>query len=268
MGNVRPQLSDSIRTRVADRIGASRFRTWFGDATEFQIDDTHLDVMVDNAFVGSWIANNYMKDLVGAAQDVLGVKDTVEVRIVEKKASESPSIEDEPDPEPPAPLPTMPNRRNRRRPDPVLRGTLDAFIVGPSNQLAYSAALQMVRNPGQAFKLMGRARRLRTGQDPPAARDLQRGAAGAPDAGLAIHFRRRVHERVHLRGADAADRRVSVTLPQRRPAGHRRHSLPGQQARHDRTSSCTRLMRSMRAARPSCFRPIATRVRSRRSRTR
>lgn len=55
----------------------------------------------------------------------------------------------------PTESPAPPARATAKPPyRPRLRGMLQDFVVGPSNQLAHAAALQLARQPGQAFKLL------------------------------------------------------------------------------------------------------------------
>ena len=150
----------AIRERVADLIGPSRFRTWFGDSTAFELDGKQLDVTVSNAFVGNWISSNYMSHLIEAARRVVGVEPDVTVRVNAGKNGNgdgAPSATACPAPPPPAPL--LPHRGGNHpgsgRPPvqrPALRGELESFVVGPSNELAHSVARAVVRAPGDAFK--------------------------------------------------------------------------------------------------------------------
>ena len=144
---------------MATRIGDNRYRTWFGESTEFHLrEEDQLDVMVDNSFVGNWIANNYMEDLRQAALEVLGRQGQLDVRIIEKRSrhvsaddglSEA-AVEGSSLPPGAAPSPPRRSKSARRR----LRGTLESFVVGPNSRLAYSAASQLVRSPGDAFNLL------------------------------------------------------------------------------------------------------------------
>ena len=142
-----------LRELVADRIGSSRYRTWFGDTAEFQICSDGLEVHVANSFVGNWIASNYMDDLVASTQRVLGLDGDVNVRIIQSDLRQEPTRD--------FTTPTG-NRgtteshaaRLSRPARMKLRGRLEEFVIGPSNKLAYSAASHLVRAPGQSFKLL------------------------------------------------------------------------------------------------------------------
>ncbi len=159
MGSTLAQKCSDIRDCVADRIGLNKFRTWFGDTTEFQLEEgERLDVLVDNSFVGKWIASNFLADLAEASREVLGGRG-VDIRIVERTTPTPRSNGSGPPDGPPVALdhedpedePPPPPRPRRQAP---LRGQLQKFIVGPSNQLAFAAASQMAGTPGQAYKLL------------------------------------------------------------------------------------------------------------------
>ncbi|MFQ5806960.1 MAG: chromosomal replication initiator protein DnaA, partial [Phycisphaerae bacterium] len=143
-----------IRERIADRIGPTRFRTWFGDVAEFRLNHDGLDIIVANSFVGSWIASNYMDDLIASAQEVLGTVGEVDVRILRSPGPSDGSVPSH-SPNPGRAMPAPQSPRQRARISRIrLRGKLDDFVVGPSNKLAYAAAGHMVHDPGKAFKLL------------------------------------------------------------------------------------------------------------------
>ena len=141
---------------MVDRIGVARYRTWFGEVAQLRLHDRGLDVRVSNRFVGNWIASNYMDDLVASAREVLGEDDNVEVRIVQGSSADRPDASDLPRAATASavtPARPRPVRRNATGRHP-LRGRLEEFVVGPSNQLAYAAAEQVATRPGDAYKLL------------------------------------------------------------------------------------------------------------------
>lgn len=154
------QKVSDIRERIANRIGDARYRTWFGDAADFHLRPDGLDVVVTNAFVGNWIASNYLDDLVATASEVIGPDPKVEVHVSPPRAPDpSPVVRDDRDDEPPQPRAAIDTANPGVRPRPrgprvKLRGTIDDFVVGAGNKLAHSAALSVVRSPGQGFKLL------------------------------------------------------------------------------------------------------------------
>jgi len=145
------QSTSRLHELIIDRIGAGPFRTWFGETAQLRVTDTGLDVLVPNTFVGNWIAANYMNELVVAVQELRGTDEHVVVRIL-RSAKSVPA----PGPHRPAtsaPAPRLLPRRVRSS-RAALRGRLDEFVTGPTNRMAYTAATQLVREPGAAFRLL------------------------------------------------------------------------------------------------------------------
>ena len=68
-------------------------------------------------------------------------------------------------------------------------------------------------------------RRRGPGQDPPDARDRQRGGGPLPAQARRLRDQREVHERVHHEHPAGPDRRLPVALPANRPAPDRRHPV-------------------------------------------
>lgn len=140
---------EQVRQCVQERLGESRFRTWFEDAT-FSPEGEVLVVQVNNHFVGKWIAANYLDDLFSTWRELLGHGERVDVRIVVSGpgsvAGECP--------------PVTAGGRSRR---PSSHGSrslatrsseLDDFVVGPCNAMAFAAASTLARSCGRAFKLL------------------------------------------------------------------------------------------------------------------
>jgi chromosomal replication initiator protein len=149
----------ALRQNIIERIGANRFRTWFGGATELRLDGAQLNITVPNTFIGHWIGSNFMPHLVAAARAVVGVDPRIEIRIgsqPEEVATGPPklgltAVEYRCAP----PVVVESRERNPtppRTPRPALRGELESFVVGPPNELAFSVASAVVRTPGQSFK--------------------------------------------------------------------------------------------------------------------
>jgi chromosomal replication initiator protein len=138
---------------LAEQIGANRFKTWFGDSTQMQLDGSRLSLTVPNAFVGSWIASNFMPNLERAARGVLGADAQIDVRVAQRSVNGSGSGEHSraaPGPDGAPAVARPQNRAGARR--PVLRGELSTFVTGPANDLAYATACSVARAPGRAIK--------------------------------------------------------------------------------------------------------------------
>lgn len=141
-----------IREKVARRIGMSRFQTWFGAHTAFSLEGEHLQVMVENPLVGTWITANFLPQLIEATREVIGAEPSINVQVAHPCSDAAPALARSA-----VGTAQLPPQRRPAAPAPrprLLRGELDNFVVGPSNQLAYSAATAVVRRPGADFRLL------------------------------------------------------------------------------------------------------------------
>lgn len=151
-----------IRERLEEKLGRQRFKTWFGDAAEFSLDDSHLAVAVANPFACSWIEVNYLPHIREAARDVTGVDVRVDVSVA---AIDPPDDVRAMQPSPSlaasrtavgasVPLPstaTSTSLAQTPKPD-ALRGDFSTFVVGSSNALAFAAAQTVARSLAAEFK--------------------------------------------------------------------------------------------------------------------
>ncbi len=138
-----------IRGLIAQKLGPQRFNLWFRNSTRFALSDGFLEVNVPNPFIRGWIENHFSDSIAEAAREVTGRDMQIsyavnpELMVDLKKAqldNQAKFIN----------RATTGNRRGRssrpvRSPGQKLRGRLEDFVVGPTNQLAFNA-VQSVAN--------------------------------------------------------------------------------------------------------------------------
>jgi len=141
----------AIREHVAQLIGASRFQTWFDNSATFQLEGELLSVHVANEFVGNWIRTNYLAHLIEATRKVVGIEPRVLVRVTNGRHGDGASRVEGRGEALGVQL-TTPAHPPRTAQRPRLRGELDTFVVGPSNELAFAVVSSVANFPGQSFK--------------------------------------------------------------------------------------------------------------------
>ncbi len=143
----------AITEALAQRIGAQKFKIWFQNSACFSLGEGYLRIGVANPFLATWLEGHFLKDIKAAAESALGhlpeISFTVDPELsgrrrrssVDTKASAAkPRGDSGPAGEPAA-----------SRALEGLRLTLDTFVVGPSNELAYNAARAVVREQQSPF---------------------------------------------------------------------------------------------------------------------
>lgn len=165
----------AITEALSQRIGPQKYRIWFQSCARFALVDGTLRIGVANPFLATWLEGHFLKDIRAAAQSVTGspleVSFTVDAELSGDRRR-SPG-------EPGSPLRgivsggasrpagSVPARASKeafcgvtggsigenasRGPVEGLRLTLDTFVVGSSNELAYNAAKAVIREQQSPF---------------------------------------------------------------------------------------------------------------------
>ncbi len=138
-----------LNERLNDSLGESKYRLWFAQArVDCDCDANRVRVTAPSRFVANWIDDHYRSDLRRIAEQELGGSVAIEIDAPQVDPSPQPTVRPS-QPEPAAPKPTPEPRRPDARAQ-RLRYSLDDYVVGPSNRLAHTAALQLAGD-GDAF---------------------------------------------------------------------------------------------------------------------
>ncbi len=145
---------DSINQALAEIVGPQKYRIWFRNSTSFTLVGGYLRVGVPNLFIANWIEKHFLTDITRAARAATGANPKITFEI-DPGLSENPrrtQIDSQAQH-------VCKTQSRLRHPSPYvqplskkrLRLTLDTFVVGPSNELAYNAAKAVVREQQSPF---------------------------------------------------------------------------------------------------------------------
>jgi chromosomal replication initiator protein len=138
---------NAINQALAEEVGAQKYRIWFKNSTKMTLTGGYLKVGVPNLFIASWIENHFSNVIGMAVRKVTGNRPKISFTIdpelsgsqrrtqLDSQARHVTRAHDQLD-----------ARENRvQRPSTKkLHFSLDTFVVGSSNQLAYNAAKAVV----------------------------------------------------------------------------------------------------------------------------
>ncbi|MFQ6035417.1 MAG: chromosomal replication initiator protein DnaA [Sedimentisphaerales bacterium] len=149
--------ASAIHEALLAKIGEQKYRIWFKNSTKLTLAGGYLKIAVPNLFIASWIENHFLNEINQAVEAAIGSKLKITFTIDPELHSRSPALDTRgwvP--------PVSSGRRQERRDslssteqmakggkrfatcDKQLKLTLDTFVVGPSNELAYNAAKAVV----------------------------------------------------------------------------------------------------------------------------
>ncbi len=151
-GNV-PESLERVGAALQQRIGAARYDLWFDRKTRLSLDGNALIVEATNAFAVKFIREKFADELRAAVQQVLERNVEVCVRVGEAIAAvpEAMGAPERAAVEMLAPSKATPVSMHPGGTTINPKFTLEEFVVGPSNQMAYHAAMQVAANPGEQF---------------------------------------------------------------------------------------------------------------------
>jgi chromosomal replication initiator protein len=145
-------FEDRISEKIAEKVGQQKYKIWFENSVRLNLCEDFLKVAVANLFIANWIEGRFAKQISAAAKEVTGEEKKLTFVIdaavaghrrgvsidghssVERKAEELAG-------------PAVRSRPPRSAP----KFTLDSYVVGNSNQVAYNAALSVIRDDKVSF---------------------------------------------------------------------------------------------------------------------
>ena len=144
----------AINQHLAEKIGQQKYRVWFRNSTRFTVADDYLKIGVPNPFVGSWIESHFLSDIAAAVESVTGSAKKIAFNIEPQLAGNQrkTQLDGQAQLVQQAQNKTTRSRfRDERAGERPLKMTLESFIVGPSNQLAYNASMSMISDEVSPF---------------------------------------------------------------------------------------------------------------------
>ena len=171
----------AIQQALAEKIGPQKYGIWFKNSTSFTLTGRYLKIGVPNMFIAGWIENHFSSQIDQAVQEVTGAGATITFTIVPELSGHERRIQLESLAQlaaetknqlkssssltPAALSPSCEARiggntvkasKRLAWPRPKvgrgrMRPTLDTFVVGPSNELAYNAAKAVINEQQSPF---------------------------------------------------------------------------------------------------------------------
>ncbi|MHC4334573.1 MAG: DnaA ATPase domain-containing protein, partial [Planctomycetota bacterium] len=144
----------AINQALAEKVGPQKFRIWFRNSTKMALSGEYLKIGVPNLFIASWLENHFSNEINQAVRTVTGENRKITFAVDPELAghqrqaqldSQAQLVEKAPD------RLRYRGSRAKHRSKNRLKLSLDTFVVGPSNQLAYNAAKAVVNEQQSPF---------------------------------------------------------------------------------------------------------------------
>jgi chromosomal replication initiator protein len=154
---------NTINEALAERVGPQKFRIWFKNSTKLTLTGEYLKVGVPNLFIASWIENHFLDEINQAVRAVTGGSPKVTFAIDPELSSSQRRTQLDSQA---SAVTTAKSVRGRSKSPggqktkisaqgghqkKGLKLSLDTFVVGTSNELAYNAAKVVVSEQQSPF---------------------------------------------------------------------------------------------------------------------
>ncbi|MCI0499627.1 MAG: chromosomal replication initiator protein DnaA [Planctomycetales bacterium] len=142
----------AVHERIAEKIGSTQFQVWFKQGTRLTLHEDHLEVAAANPFVSNWIQGHFTHAISEALAEVVGQGRPLRFQIDGKLAKPvlRPILEHQQTERALNALRRVPAQPRSAGENP-LKLTLETFVVGAKNQLAYNAAQAVVQEEKSPF---------------------------------------------------------------------------------------------------------------------
>jgi len=150
----------AISESLAERIGQQKFRIWFKNSTKLTLAGEYLKVGVPNLFIASWIENHFLDEISQAVHSATGIDAKITFAIDPELTGHQRRTQLDSQASSVATARNGPRRVHaiRDRSAAVsgpqrkkLKLSLDTFVAGASNELAYNAAKLIVKEQESPF---------------------------------------------------------------------------------------------------------------------
>ena len=145
---------NAINKRISEKVGPQKYRIWFKSSTRMSISGDYLKVGVPNVFIGSWIENHFINEINDSINEITGSQYRIAINIepelsgrqrktqLNQQANQVRKIQDR----------AVTHRVLKpSKPRTLSDLTLENFIVGSRNQLAFNAAKMVADSPQRLF---------------------------------------------------------------------------------------------------------------------
>jgi chromosomal replication initiator protein len=145
-----------ISEALSEQVGPQKYKIWFKNSTNMTLADGYLKVGVPNFFIASWIEKHFLKEINQAVRTVIGSDVNVTFNIdpelsghqrrtkLDSKTTVAPNVLTR---KQTGSGKTVSHAHQKKK----LKLSLETFVVGSSNELAYNAAKVVVNEKQSPF---------------------------------------------------------------------------------------------------------------------
>jgi len=145
----------TVESRIAELLGPQRYNVWFKNATKLAFTDDYLRISAPNHFVSDWIERHFAEIIAQATREVTGrdfnLNFAIDPALAKGLGKKQPDRQLDFAVNNPERLARQQRRIGTLPSAQNLKGTLNDFVVGASNRMAFAAASHVVESPSNHY---------------------------------------------------------------------------------------------------------------------
>jgi chromosomal replication initiator protein len=143
----------ALPAALAAKVGRERFELWFGRAVKLHLAGGVLVVTAPDQFTLDRLRGNFRQDIAAVCEELLGIAPAIEFRIGQSLAQSPTEASNDADESVPQTIRLTARTSSDDQPARRRFASLNAFVVGDGNRVAYTAAQMTQQRPGSVTPL-------------------------------------------------------------------------------------------------------------------
>ncbi len=146
-----------LKNELLERLGHNKYDVWFSNS-DFRINDGRLTVLAPNSFISGMLKKTFYTDIKECVKNVSGTPLTISFDVLAQDEGRSDGLRAETAHSNvraqrimPLAKPVIVDTPHRKGSARSYKHTLDTFVVGSKNQMAYNAARTVTETPGTVY---------------------------------------------------------------------------------------------------------------------
>lgn len=143
------EVWEKAKDLIKSKVNPQTFETWFKPTQGVTVSSDSLTIEVPNSFFKDWLLDHHLELISGALKETCGENLKLKFSFVDQKKRaeilvDNPTVQ---------PIAQAVDKKYGPSNNLVLSPdyTLDNFVIGPSNELAFAAALAVAKSPAKAY---------------------------------------------------------------------------------------------------------------------
>lgn len=146
---------NTINEVLESKVGSRKYKIWFKNSTRFELTREYMKIGVPNMFIANWLKTHFLNEITEAVEQVTRderkVSFSIDSSLFSSRNKKNTAVSKVNTKTKKAVVKESPGRPVKYAPRKKVKLTLDTFVVGKSNELAYNTARAVATSKDSPF---------------------------------------------------------------------------------------------------------------------